>query len=110
MALCEGVIARCDLEAYLDGVLVEGALPYRKLFDLANAESGLVDGDMMALAARIQAYASVDPGGMGPLAIVASGQTQQEYAQLFAALTVSRRRLKIFRSAGAAEKWLAAPE
>lgn len=106
LVACEGSLTRADIETYLDDVVVDGAMPYRKLFELAGATLGLADGDMMALGARIQAYVRTMPDGMGPLAIVAPTDGHREQAQMFAALAVGPRQVKIFSDAPAARKWL----
>ena len=96
-----------DIEAYLDGVVVNDALPYRKLFDMTNATLHLSDDDMMALGARIRAYATTSSTEtMGPLAIVAATTSAHEQARLFTALADAKRPIKIFREPHAARKWL----
>src|SRR5476649_23071 len=59
LAICKDVVNRPDVEAYLDGVVVDGALSYAKIFELKDCTWTLDDQDMMALGARIQAYANV---------------------------------------------------
>ena len=105
VAICRDVVRRTDIEAYLDGVVVEDAMPYRKIFELRDAVSGLDDDDMMALGARIQAYAA-QPEPMGPLAIVALTDEQYEYARRYAVLATARRPVKIFRELHLARHWL----
>jgi hypothetical protein len=105
VAVCKDVVSRTDIEAYLDGVVVGDAMSYRKIFELREALSGLDDDDMMALGARIQAYASL-PEPMGPLAIVALTDEQHEYARRYAVLATARRPVKIFRELHLARHWL----
>jgi hypothetical protein len=107
VAVCKGPLTRKDIEGYLDGVVVADALSYRKIFDTTQAEAtpaGLSDDDMMALGARIRAYATT--GDMGPLAIVASTPESYERAHLYAALSEARRPVKIFRELHEARQWL----
>jgi hypothetical protein len=107
VAVCKGPLTRKDIEAYLDGVVVADALPYRKIFDATQAEpapGGLSDDDMMALGARIRAYATT--GDMGPLAIVASTPESFERAHLYAALAEARRPIRIFKELHEARQWL----
>ena len=59
---------------------------------------------MMALGARIRAYATTS--GMAPLAMVASTSDNFEHAQLFAVLAETRRPIKIFRELHEARHWL----
>ncbi len=95
-----------DIESYLDGVVVGDALPYRKLFDMSKASVHLSDEDMMALGARIRAYAATATETMGPLAIVATTTESHDQAQLFATLADAKRQIKIFCELHAARKWL----
>ena len=104
VAVCKGAVTREDIEDYLDAVVVADALGYRKIFDFTQAQAELPDGDMMALGARIRAYAST--GAMGPLAIVAVTAESYERAHLFAALADAQRPIKIFAELHKARQWL----
>jgi hypothetical protein len=104
VAVCKGPLTRQDIEGYLDAVVVADGLPYRKIFDMTQAEPAISDNDMMGLGARIRAYATM--GGMGPLAIVASTDVSYERAHLFAALADARRPIRIFRELHQARQWL----
>jgi hypothetical protein len=104
VAVCKGPLTREDIEGYLDAVVVADGLAYRKIFDMTQCEPAIPDDDMMALGARIRAYATM--GGMGPLTIVASTDISYERAHLFAALADARRPLKIFRELHQARQWL----
>jgi len=104
VAVCKGPLTRRDIEVYLDDVVVADGLPYRKIFDMTQAEPAIPDDDMMALGARIRAYATT--GRMGPLAIVASTDTSYERAHLFAALADAERPIRIFRELHQARQWL----
>jgi len=106
LAVCKDVVSRPDVEAYLDGVVVDGALSYAKIFELKDCTWTLDDQDMMALGARIQAYANVAKEAMGPLAIVAASPEHQDQARIFGALGTAKRPLKIFRELHAARRWL----
>ena len=104
VAVCKDAVTRQDIEGYLDAVVVADTLAYRKIFDMTQATANLPDEDMMALGARIRAYATM--GELGPLAIVASTPESYERAHLFAALADAKRPLKIFRELHLARRWL----
>lgn len=106
IAVCKGTVTRLDIEAYLDTVVVDGALPYAKIFDMTGAEVELSDHDMMLLGARIQAYARNGGHPMGPLAIVAATPESRDRALLFTALGQAQRPIKVFGELHAARKWL----
>jgi hypothetical protein len=104
VAVCKGAVNRTDIEDYLDNVVVTDTLPYRKIFDMTQGELALSDDDMMALGARIRAYAGTV--SIGPLAIVATSDESFGRARMFAALADARRPLKIFRELHTARQWL----
>lgn len=106
LAVCKDMVSRPDVEAYLDGVVVDGALAYAKIFELKDCTWTLDDKDMMALGARIQAYANLGTETMGPLAIVANTPEHEDQAKVFSALASAKRPLKIFRELHAARQWL----
>lgn len=106
IALCKESTSRKEIEAYLDALVVAGALPFRKIFDLGDARLDYSDDDMMALGARIQAYAQQGGQEMGPLAIVANTPRAYEQARMFATLAEAKRPIKIFREQHLARKWL----
>jgi hypothetical protein len=106
IAVCKAPVTRKDVEDYLDAVVVAGALPYRKIFDLGGAKLEHTDEDMMALGARIQAYAQQYGEPMGPLAIVAASDEAFEQARMFTALAEATRPIKIFRELHLARRWL----
>jgi hypothetical protein len=108
VAVCKDAVTRRDIEAYLDAVVVADLLSFRKIFDLTQAEVDLPDDDMMALGARIRAYATT--GAIGPLAIVAATPESHERAHLFAALADAQRPIRIFTELHKARQWLDAQE
>ena len=104
VAVCKDAVTRKDIEGYLDAIVVADVLGYRKIFDLTQAQVDLPDDDMMALGARIRAYATT--GSMGPLAIVAATPESHERAHLFATLADAGRPIKIFIELHEARRWL----
>jgi hypothetical protein len=69
-AVAEGEVSLEDIEAFMDAVIVADALPYRKLFDGRTAYGKYTDEEVMRLAARLSAYASL--GRRGAAALVSS--------------------------------------
>jgi hypothetical protein len=104
IATCRGTLSRLEIEQYLDKVVVEGALPFRKIFDITNATSALADGDMMALGARIRAYDGISE--MGPLVIVAATPEGEDLARRFVNLAGASRPTRVVGTVLAAQRWL----
>lgn len=105
-AVCEGGVMLRDIEAYLDAVVVAGAMPYRKLFDGTQGEPAMSEEEVMVLGARIRAYHG--EGRMGALAIVVVSDHTHGLARLFGALAAADRPIRIFRDERAARRWLEA--
>ena len=105
LARAEGEIALKDIEEFTDAVMVENAMPYRKLFDGRDSHGTYDDHDLMQLGARISAYASVER--RGALAIVPSGE-YVDLARRFVNLAKSGRPAGVFLDPDEALDWLLA--
>jgi len=103
-ARVEGVINLKDVEAFLDDIVVQDALTYRKLFDGSEGDGTYTDDDVMALAARASAYATL--ARRGPLALVPRKNVPADLAQRFINLGKFDGQAKIFASANEALEWL----
>lgn len=105
-AIAKDAVTLLDLQSYLDAVVVEDAMGYRKLFDASNGALTLNENEMMALGARIRAYAAT--AKMGPLALVATTPQAYDQARSYTALAGADRPMQIFRDLTTARKWLEA--
>ena len=59
----DGHLVLKDVEDFADAVASADALPYRKLIDGRTAYGTYTDADVMALGARMAAYATLGPRG-----------------------------------------------
>lgn len=107
-AVAEGEVSLEDVEEFLDAVMVAEALTYRKLFDGRGSYGKYTDEDVMRLAARLSAYASM--GRRGAVALV----TPVQYFELATrVLNLDRRDApgRAFVDLDEARRWLdAQPE
>lgn len=103
VARADGSITLGDIETFLDAVMVADALPYRKLFDGRTAFGKYTDEELMRLAARMSAYASV--AQRGALAIVPARE-YFELAARFVNLAKDDRPARVFMEVELAERWL----
>ena len=109
-ARAEGETGLEDFENFLDAVVVQGALPYRKLFDSRQAIGRLSDDDIMMLGARMSAYTS-SLAPRGAIAFIVASAAPSSFAARVVNLARSDRSAKVFRSEDEARKWLdAQPE
>lgn len=105
-ATFDGVLVLKDVEDFCDAVVAADALPYRKLIDGRTASGTYTDADVMALGARLSAYAA--SGRRGPLALVPVPGTSLEPADRVLNLGKDGRPAKAFLSIDKAREWLAA--
>jgi len=101
-----GAIALKDIEDFTDAVVAQNALTYRKLFDGTLGDGTYNDQDVMALAARAAAYASL--AKRGPLALVPRPGSDADLARRYINLGKFDGPARIFDSAEEALKWLEA--
>jgi hypothetical protein len=105
-ARAEGETGLEDVETFLDAVVLQGALPYRKLFDGRLAVAVYNDNDIMMLGARMSAYAAnLEP--RGAVAFIAAREAASDLAKRFLNLSKSSRPGQVFLEEGLARKWLA---
>jgi len=105
-ARAEGETGLEDFENFLDAIVVQGALPYRKLIDSRLAVGALNDHDIMMLGARMSAYASnLEP--RGAIAFVVASPAPTSIPTRVVNLARADRPAKVFQSEDEARKWLA---
>jgi hypothetical protein len=103
MARAEGEVSLNDFEEFTDAVMVENAMPYRKLFDGRGSHGKYDDQDLMQLGARLSAYASIER--RGALAIVPSPE-YLELARRIVNLGKSGRPAQVFVDPEEALQWV----
>ncbi len=99
-----GVIALKDIEDFTDMVAGQDALTYRKLFDGSKGDGTYTDGEVMMLAARAAAYASM--AQRGPLALVPKPGSGADLARRYVNMGKFVGQARIFDTAEEALKWL----
>ncbi len=100
-----GVIALKDIENFTDAVVAQNALTYRKLFDGSQGDGTYTDDDVMALAARAAAYATLAKK-RGALALVPKPGSGAELAKRFINLGKFEGQARIFDTTEEALEWL----
>lgn len=94
-----------EAEEYLDDIVVNDAMPYRKLVDCTTMHTDISDDEMMQLGARMRAYVATLQGG--PLAFVVTKADVLEYVRRYINLVMGAKRpVKIFSTADEARLWL----
>jgi hypothetical protein len=104
VAVTKDQVTVSDIEQYFAGVTADGAMAYRKIFEITHTPMALSDENLKALGQRVMFYAQ--HGQIGPVAIVAASDESFAQAQTFAAASAVRRPIQIFRELHAARQWL----
>jgi hypothetical protein len=104
VAITKDEVTVADIEQYFAGVTADGAMAYRKIFEITHTPQALSDDNLKALGQRVVFYAQ--HGQIGPLAIVAASDESFAQARVFADAAQIRRPLQIFRELHAARQWL----
>ena len=104
VAVAKDQVSVADIEQYFAGVTADGAMAYRKIFEITHTPMALSEENVKALGQRVMFYAQ--HGQIGPVAIVTASDESYEQAQTFAQAATARRPLQIFRELHAARRWL----
>jgi hypothetical protein len=105
VAVTKDKVTVADIEQYFAGVTADGAMAYRKIFEITHTPMALSEENLKALGQRVMFYAQ--HGQVGPVAIVAASDESFAQAQTFASSSSPvRRPLVIFRELHAARQWL----
>jgi len=93
-----------DIEKYFAGVTAEGAMAYRKIFEIGAEPMAVNDEGLKSLGQRVILYAQ--HGQVGAVALVAGSDQSFAQAEVFANAAAAGRPLRIFRELHAARRWL----
>lgn len=101
----DGVVTLQNAEEYLDALVVNDAMPYRKLVDCTTMQPTVSDEQMMQLGGRMRAYVATLEGG--PLAFVVTRPDVLDYVKRYINLVMGATRpVKIFETVDEAHRWL----
>ena len=103
-ARAHGVVLLQEVLDYFDALVIQDAMPYRKLFDARAADPCFSDDDVMVLGARVSAYAAFDP--RGPVGAVAVTKKAGDILQRFMNLGNAQRPMRLFATVECAQAWL----
>jgi hypothetical protein len=104
IAVAKDDVTVADIERYFAGITAEGAMSYRKIFEITHTPHALNAENLKALGSRVVYYAQ--HGQVGPVAIVAASDESHAQAEMFAAAARVTRPLAIFRELHTARQWL----
>jgi len=104
VAVAKDEVTVSDVERYFAAITADGAMTYRKLFEIADTPMTVSAETLKTLSSRVVFYSQ--HGQLGPLAIVATSDAGYAQAKRFADAAQARRPLAIFREPHAAREWL----
>lgn len=106
-ASASGAVSAADLAGFIGGMREAGVLGYAKIVDFSYAALDIRAAEVRALARTINALSGDDGEALGPVAIVVASEPALDIFTLFEErTTASGRKLSIFPSRRAADKWL----
>src|SRR5258706_14990527 len=82
VAIAKGDLRAREVENYLADVFAQGGAPYRKIFDVSQAEIAFDDGMLKGFAGTVRRHAAAGP--IGPIAIVAASDDAFRQTRVFA--------------------------
>src|SRR5258708_20387388 len=81
VAVAKDEVTVADIEQYFAGVTADGAMTYRKIFEITYTPRALSDENLKALGQRVVFYAQ--HGQMGPVASVAPSDETLAHPPIF---------------------------
>ena len=108
MATAHGRVVLQEILDYFDGVTINAAASYAKLFDAREMDPQLSDDDVMVLGARVSAYAAFDP--RGAVAAVAVTGEARDAVRRYMNFAGANRPMRLFTTVEDARAWLLGQE
>src|SRR5260221_10214791 len=105
VAVATGDVTRPEVVNYLDAIVENGALGYRKVFDASQGDTSMTAEDVLPLAVRMRSFHALGP--MGPLAIILPPGRGNRLRRAFGILAVAERPMRIFDEVEPAYRWIA---
>jgi hypothetical protein len=99
----DGDVGLKDVKAFLDALVIQNALPYRKLVDSRKGVARYISADIVQLTARMEIYAHINR--RGPVAVVPNPE-HRDIIEHFLGLGRPQRPGRCFLDYSEAEHWL----
>lgn len=105
VAVATGNVTRLQVDAYLDAIIANDALSYRKVFDASQGDTSMTADDVLSLAVRMRSVQ--DLGQLGALVIILPPRRGERLRRVFGILAVAKRPMRIFEDSAQAFRWIA---
>jgi hypothetical protein len=102
--LATGTVSRADVDGFIDAVMSNSALAYRKFFDASRAVSSMTAEETIGLGKR---FRSVHTGAVvGPLALVMPRDRGDHLERMLGMIAVADRPMRVFTNREKARLWI----
>jgi hypothetical protein len=105
VAVASGDVTRSEMERYLDAIVENEALAYRKVFDVHKGDTSMTADDVLPLAVRMRSLH--DLGEMGPLAVILPPGRGKRLHRALGMIATAKRPMRVFENPMLAYRWIA---
>jgi hypothetical protein len=105
VAVADGDVTRLEIDRYLDAIIQNEALTYRKVFDVHRGDMSMTAEDVLPLAIRMRSLHGLGP--MGPLAVILPPGRGKRLQRALGMLAVAERPMRVFENPLVAYRWIA---
>lgn len=105
VAVANGDVTGPEMERYLDSIIENEALAYRKVFDAHGGDTSMTADDVLPLAVRMRSLHEL--GAMGPLAVVLPPGRGKRLHRALGMIATAKRPMRVFEDPVLAYRWLA---
>jgi hypothetical protein len=105
VAVANGDVTRLEVDRYLDALVENDALIYRKVFDVHKGETAMTADDVLPLAVRIRSLHELGP--MGPLAVILPTSGKGRLHRALGLVATAKRAMRVFENPLLGYRWIA---
>jgi hypothetical protein len=105
VAVANGDVTRLEVDRYLDALVENDALTYRKVFDVHKGITAMTADDVLPLAVRIRSLHELGP--MGPLAVILPASGKGRLHRALGLVAMAKRPMRVFEDPLSGYRWIA---
>lgn len=105
VAVANGDVTRLEVERYLDVLVENQALAYRKVFDVHKGETSMTADDILPLGVRMRSLHELGP--MGPLAVILPVGRGKRLHRALGMVATAKRPMRVFENPLLGYRWIA---
>ena len=105
VAVANGDVTRLEVDRYLDALIENDALAYRKVFDVHKGDTSMTADDVLPLGVRLRSLHEL--GQMGPLTVVLPAGRGKRLQRALGMVAAAKRPMRVFDKPLLAYRWIA---